>query len=78
MSGGRWGYFQSRFEWEEIIEDLLELVIRKPDGYSKETIDVFVEAMSTIRKAQAYITAIDLLLEGDYGQEGFHQEIAEL
>lgn len=78
MIGGRWAYFQSRFEWEEIMEDLLEQVVKNPSQFSKDTTEAFVEAMSTIRKAQAYITAIDYLMEGDYGEERFYQEIREL
>ena len=81
MSGGHIGYHRHRlediaFEIEELIamndsETLDRFGERIGNGYPKEIIDKFDDAVHTLRQAAEMVQRIDYLVSGDDGQESF-------
>ena len=81
MSGGHIGYHWHRLEGaaleiEELIamnnsEALDRFGERIGNGYPKEVIEKFDDAVHTLRQAAEMIERIDYLLSGDDGQESF-------
>ena len=81
MSGGHIGYHRHRlediaFEIEELIamnnsEALDRFGERIGNGYPKEIIEKFDDAVHTLRQAAEMVQRIDYLLSGDDGQESF-------
>lgn len=81
MSGGHIGYHRHRlediaFEIEELIamndsEALDRFGERIGNGYPKEVIEKFDDAVLTLRQAAEMVHRIDYLLSGDDGQESF-------
>lgn len=45
--------------------------------YTPETINVFKEAIKTIKQADIYIHRLDWFLSGDDGEENFHRRLKE-
>lgn len=43
--------------------------------YSQETLNIFKEAIKIIKLAYIYMHRIDYLLEGDDGEEDFHERL---
>jgi hypothetical protein len=91
MSGGRFGYIQSRLDWE-VIEKLEEIIGRNGAGevrdedyrdseyfeeYSPETVEEFRKGLDLVKRAQVYIQRIDWLVSGDDGEDTFHKRLAE-
>jgi len=91
MSGGRFGYVQSRLDWE-VIEKLEEIIVRNGAGevrdedyrdseyfeeYSPETVEEFRKGLDLVKRAQVYIQRIDWLVSGDDSEDTFHKRLAE-
>lgn len=81
MSGGHFEYTQYEIGY---IADEIEQLIRTNDStekdeygyekghhYSAETIELFKEAIITLKKAQVMAHRIDWLVSGDDGEESF-------
>jgi hypothetical protein len=77
MSGGRFDYLQSRYEWEDALEVIESHIKDNPDEYTEETLKRFKIGFELIKKAQIYLKRIDYLLSGDDGEETFHERIKE-
>ena len=84
MSGGHFDYKQMYLD--EISESLDELVKNnnKPDDYnfcnnfSKETLKEFQDVSKMLKELRKRISNIDLLVEGDNGEETFLKDLKEL
>lgn len=84
MSGGHFDYKQMYLD--EISESLDELVKNNniPDDYnycnnfSKETLKEFQEVSKLLKVLRKRISNIDLLVEGDNGEETFLELLKEL
>ena len=77
MSGGRFDYLQSRYEWEDALEVIGSHLKDNPDEYTDETLKRFRTGLELIKKAKIYLQRIDYLLSGDDGEETFHKRIKE-
>lgn len=83
MSGGHFDYKQMYLD--EISESLDELVKNNniPDDYnycnnfSKETLKEFQEVSKLLKELRKRISNIDLLVEGDDGEETFLEHLKE-
>jgi hypothetical protein len=92
MSGGRFGYIQSRLDWE-VVERLEELIEQngKEKGedfknnwdreyfaeFSPETLEEFRKGLELVKLARVYIQRIDWLVSGDDSEESFHKRLEE-
>lgn len=84
MSGGRFDYLQ--FRLPEIYEQI-EQEIRnnnacqkdgfEPNNFGEETIKEFRRGIEYLKKAEIYAQRIDRLLEGDDGEDTFHERLKE-
>ena len=93
MSGGAFDYKQFHIgeiarEIEHVIEteeDKPETVINGWDGATevyyhnlkKETLDEFKKGVKLLKQAEVYAQRIDWFLEGDDGEETFHERLKE-
>lgn len=87
MSGGYFNY--SDFKLELIADDIQQVILenRKTPSelsgcefewdFRDETIKKFHEAILLLKLARTYVHRIDYLLEGDDGEETFHERLAE-
>lgn len=84
MSGGHFDYKQMYLD--EISESLDELVKINniPDDYnycnnfSKETLKEFQDVSKLLKELRKRISNIDLLVEGDRGEDSFLKQLKEL
>jgi len=77
MSGGRFDYLQSRFEWNDAIEIINSNVINNKYNFNEETIIEFKKAIIIIEKARIYLQRIDYLLSDDDSEKTFHERLIE-
>lgn len=77
MSGGRYEYFQRRYEWDEAIDDIQNQIDENPNSFSDKTIGEFEMALVVIKTAKVCLHRIDWLLSGDDGEESFHERLRE-
>ncbi len=77
MSGGKFEYFQNRYEWDDAIDCIQNIINTNECEYNPETINEFKKSLEIIKKARIYIKRVDWLLSGDDNEESFHESLAE-
>lgn len=71
MSGGRFEYLQRRYEWQDAIDTIEQVIDKNAHEFPKEIIDEFKQGLIHIKKAKVYLERIDYLLSDDDGEESF-------
>ena len=77
MSGGHFNYLQTRYEWEDAIEEIQKCIDENPYDFDLAVIDNFRTGIEHIKKAQIYLQRIDWLISGDDGEETFLKRLHE-
>jgi len=77
MSGGKFSYLQTRYEWEEAIECINDNIDNNPNEFNSDTLNEFRIGLDYIQKAKIYLQRIDWLLSDDDGEESFHERLKE-
>ncbi len=75
MSGGHFDYKHHHIF--DISQSIKAAISKNEELYSKETISRFEEAIVLLNKAYVLTHEIDLLLEGDNGEDSFHRNIKD-
>ncbi len=75
MSGGYFDYVQYRFD--EPIEQMEEVLKNNEHGFTKETVDVFIDTLQLLKLAKVCLHRVDWLLSGDDGEGTFHERLKE-
>lgn len=73
MSGGHFSYDQYRIK--QIADEVEDLILKNPYGYSTQTLLEMEEAVGLLDKAFVYAQRIDWLVSGDDGEEHFHSRL---
>ena len=84
MSRGHFGYFDSRYEWDDILTAMEEavdnkaLVFKDENGtivekfpLSDKTISEFKVGIDLIKKTRSLLVCVDGLFSGDFGDKEF-------
>lgn len=83
MSGGHFDYNQDKIteiynEIENIIKNNnIENEWGYKTDYSEKTLKEFRKAIAILKKAEVYAQRIDWLVEGDDGEDNFHERLKE-
>ena len=77
MSGGRFNYLQTRYEWDEAIETINMHIKENPDEYDEDILLRFKLGLYHIEVARIYLQRIDWLLSGDDGDGSFKKRLKE-
>jgi hypothetical protein len=75
MSGGKFDYLQSRYEWDDAERIITKHIRSNPYEFSSETIEQFKIGLKHMLTAKIYLQRIDWLLSGDDGEEYFHKRL---
>jgi hypothetical protein len=75
MSGGHFSFNQ--YQIKQIADEIEDLVLKNPYGYSTATILEMEEAVNLLDKAFVYAQRIDWLVSGDDSEEIFQSRLAK-
>lgn len=77
MSGGSFNYLQKRYEWDECVEKIQNIINNNEYDYSEKTIEEFKIALDIIKKARIYMQRVDYLVSSDDSEDSFHKRLQE-